>query len=97
VAGAGKDLLSNQITERDFLLKQIQLSQKLHNIQEVIVLYHDNCGAYGIANADQEHTTEVNDLAKIKSFLGSEFPNLSFQAHIIKGIPVGTLALEKII
>ncbi|MCX6790758.1 MAG: hypothetical protein NTV62_01015 [Candidatus Gribaldobacteria bacterium] len=97
VAGAGKDLLSNQVGEKEFLLKQIQLSQKLHNIKEVVVLYHDNCGAYGIADTDQEHQTEVNDLNKIKSLLGSEFSSLSFQAYIIQGVPTGTLSLEKII
>ena len=97
VAGSGKDLLSDQTGEKEFLLKQIQLSQKLHQIQEVIVLYHDNCGAYGIADTEQEYKTQADDLVKIKSLLSVEFSSLTFQAYIIKGVPIDSLSLEKII
>jgi hypothetical protein len=96
-AGAGRDFLSEKIGERDFLFKQIQLSQKLHQIQEVVVLYHDNCGAYGIQDPAVEHDTQTQDLAKIKSLLNSDFPSLSFSAFIIKGVSEGNLSLQKII
>ncbi|MDD5146181.1 MAG: hypothetical protein PHN39_00300 [Candidatus Pacebacteria bacterium] len=97
VAGACKDLLSDKSGERDFLIKQIKLSQQLHNIQEVVMLYHDNCGAYGVPDVDQEYKTQASDLSKIKSLLADEFPDLIFSAYIIKGVPADSLSLEKLI
>ena len=95
-AGSAKDLLG-QKAEKSFLLKQIALSQKLHQIKNVVVLYHDNCGAYGIADPAEEATTQQNDLAKIKAIVAEQFPALQFMAFIIKGAPSGDLWLEKII
>jgi hypothetical protein len=94
VAGSAKDFLGNN-SEKEFLLKQVRLSQKLHNIREVIILYHDNCSAYGISDAEQEHETQASDLAKIKSLLTNDFPDLVFSAHIIRGVSVDNLSLEK--
>jgi len=95
-AGSAKDLLGSE-AERDFLLKQITLSQKLHQTKNVVVLYHDNCGAYGIANPIEEATTQQADLAKIKAIIAEQFPELIFTAYIIKGVPEGELLLKKII
>ena len=97
VAGAGsaKDLLGSE-AERDFLLKQITLSQKLHQIKNIVVLYHDNCGAYGITDLAEEAATQQADLTKIKAILAEQFPELIFTAYIIKGVPKEELSLEKI-
>lgn len=95
-AGSAKDLLGNE-AERDFLLKQITLSQKLHQTKNVVVLYHDNCGAYGITDPAEEATTQEDDLTKIKAIIAEQFPTLQFMAFIIKGVPSGDLWLEKII
>ncbi len=95
-AGAGKDLLSAKPGEADFLLKQIELSQKLHGITEVVMLYHDNCGAYGIADAGEERGAETADLEKIKNFIGSKFPDLKISTFIVSGTPTEALGLEKI-
>lgn len=95
-AGSAKDLLGGE-AEKGFLLKQITLSQKLHQIKNVVVLYHDNCGAYGIADPAEEATAQKNDLIKIKAVITEQFPELSFTAYIVKGTPAGELSLEKII
>ncbi|MCX6789402.1 MAG: hypothetical protein NTZ42_02220 [Candidatus Gribaldobacteria bacterium] len=93
-AGSAKDLLGNE-TERDFLLKQITLSQKLHQTKNIVVLYHDNCGAYGIADPVEEVTTQQADLAKIKAIVTEQFPETQFRAFIVKGVPRDDLWLEK--
>jgi len=93
-AGSAKDLLGNE-AERDFLLKQIILSQKLHQIKNVVFLYHDNCGAYGIADPAEEATTQQADLAKIKAIIAEQFPELIFTAYIVKGVFSDNLSLEK--
>lgn len=94
-AGSAKDLLGTD-PERDFLLKQITLSQKLHQTKNVVVLCHDNCGAYGIEDANQEMAAQQNDLARAKAMVVEQFPSLRFMAFMIKGVPSGDLRLEKI-
>lgn len=95
-AGSAKDLLG-QAGERDFLLKQIALSQELHQTKNIVVIYHDNCGAYGIADVAQEKNTQKSDLSKIKALIAGQFPDLQFKAFIIRGVPRDDLWLEKVI
>ena len=93
VAGAGKDLLSANAGESEMLLKQIKLSQKLHCISEVVVLYHDNCGAYGIADPVAEEKTQLADLAEVKAKIQERFAGLTVKLFIIKGTASGELKL----
>lgn len=95
-AGAGKDLLSAEPGEANFLLKQIRLSQKLHHAKEIVILHHDHCGAYGIADSAEEEAAHKKDLAEIKNLLRANFPELETRMFIIKGVKEGNLSLEKI-
>ena len=95
MAGSGKDCLSCLPGESEFLLKQIGLSSKLHCISEVVIIYHDNCGAYSIADPKKEHETQVGDLEKITSLINSRFPVLKVKTYIIKGTTSGQLNLEE--
>ena len=92
-AGAGKDLLDP--TSNSFLLKQIELSKKLHNIQEVVVLLHDNCGAYGIEDPKEEEQVQKLDLASIRNLMIEKFPDLAFTGYILKGTATGKFTFEK--
>lgn len=97
IAGAGKDLLSENSAERDFILKQISISKKLHNIQTVYILMHDNCGAYGIPDAAKEHNVQVGDLKKVEVMLAAELPGVDIKGFIVKGVPTGMLSIEPIV
>ncbi len=93
VAGSGKDFLSEK-NEADFLFKQIEISVCLHKAEEIIILYHDNCGAYGIDDLDAEHNQQNNDLFEIKKIINDKFSRLDFKAYIIKGTAEGKFSLE---
>src|SRR3989338_8072941 len=95
-AGAGKDLLSAEPGEANFLLKQIRLSQKLHDAKEIVVLHHDNCGAYGLADPAEEEAAHKKDLAEIKDLLRANFPGLEVKMYLIRGVKEGNLSLEEI-
>jgi len=93
-AGSAKDMLSTLAGEAEHVCKQIDLSVKLHGITDVVILYHDNCGAYGIANPAAEEETEREDLNRIKAILAVKFPELqAVKTYIIKGTPSGDLSL----
>jgi hypothetical protein len=94
-AGAGKDLLDP--ASNSFLLKQIELSKKLHNIQEVVVLLHDNCDAYGIEDPKEEEQVQKLDLAGIRNLMIEKFPDLAFTGYILKGTATGKFTFEKIV
>ncbi|MDO8524101.1 MAG: hypothetical protein Q7R99_00550 [bacterium] len=96
VAGSAKDLLSERQGEKEFLLKQIELSSKLHHICKVIVLLHDNCGAYGIADKDEEEETQKQDLAKIEKIIKNNFKDIEFDGFIVKNTSTGDLTLKKV-
>jgi len=96
LAGSAKACLSDVAAEAAMVLKQIELSEKLHHTSEVVIFYHDNCGAYGIADPAEEHQVQVEDLKKIADLASQKFPSLKIQAYIIKGVPEGELQLEKV-
>lgn len=95
VAGSARDLLFSG--RCDFLLKQITLSVTLHDIKELVVLLHDDCGAYGIPNLNKEDKTQRADLVEIQDVIFDYFPILQFRAYIIKGVPSGKLSLQRVI
>ena len=71
IAGAVKDL--------DYAMKQIDISQRLHNISEVILMNHTDCGAY--ASDDSRHSA---DLEVAKQAISEQFPNLKVKKMLAK-------------
>lgn len=96
LAGAAKCLLSDKPGESEMLFTQIELSKKLHCISEIVVLYHDNCGAYGIADLSAEEKTQLADLALVKAKINDRYPDLGVKLYIIKGVPSGKLSLSPV-
>ena len=73
-AGSTKDL--------DTVLKQIDISVRLHKIKEVILIHHQDCGAYGAESTAERH---AKDLKKAKTKILKEYPNLQislFYLHL---------------
>lgn len=64
-AGSSKDL--------DTILKQIDISVRLHQIKEVIIIHHEECGAYGVDSTPERHAT---DLRHARTEILSRYPNL---------------------
>lgn len=83
-AGAAKNLVEPyDSSDIEFIIRQIQIAKKLHNIQEVVIVNHRDCGAYGkgtFANEQEEtdrHTKDLKDAAHLVS-------------HRIEGLTVRT-------
>lgn len=84
VAGAAKNIASPENdSEREFLMKQIDISKKLHNISEVILMNHSDCGAYGGSSAfsskteeQKKHSDDMNMAAEI---IRQKYPDLHIQ------------------
>lgn len=83
-AGAAKNLVDPyDPSDIEFIIRQIAIAKKLHDIQEVVIVNHRDCGAYGkgtFANEEEEtvrHTKDLKDAAHLIS-------------HRIEGLTVRT-------
>ena len=72
-AGSTKDL--------ETILGQIDISVRLHHISRVVLIHHEECGAYGIDSTLENHTA---DLLKAKSAILSRYPQLDISLYYLK-------------
>ncbi|OGY48706.1 MAG: hypothetical protein A3D39_04510 [Candidatus Buchananbacteria bacterium RIFCSPHIGHO2_02_FULL_39_17] len=93
LAGSGMALIKGTMTEEQALLEQIRLAKKLHQINEVVVVLHDDCGAYRIHDPIAEAEVQEKDLVTIAQKLKGIFLNLGVRGGIIKGTASGELSL----
>ena len=73
LAGSTKDL--------DTILKQIDISVQLHHICQVVLIHHEECGAYGAESTLENHTI---DLLKAKSAILDRYPQLDISLYYLK-------------
>lgn len=64
-AGGVKDL--------DTVMKQLDISVRLHDIKHVVLMNHENCGAYGEESTPERHAA---DLLKAKQAIEEKYPHL---------------------
>lgn len=78
LAGGAKNLVDTE--NRDVILKNIEISQRLHSIQQVILVNHTDCGAYGLSGTIPKL---VADLETAKHIVSEVFPKLSVKTVIV--------------
>lgn len=81
IAGAAKSLARpSHPRDREFILEQIEISLKLHKIKKVILLHHEDCGAYGgsapFSSSDDETQCHGQSMTAAKRLIQSRFPSL---------------------
>lgn len=73
-AGCVKDL--------DTVMKQLAISVRLHDIKEVVLMNHEECGAYGAESTPERHAA---DLKHAREVIVKEYPHLkvrTFYLHL---------------
>ena len=75
-AGSVKRLLQDG-PDNNFVLEQLQTSDRLHSPQTIVLLQHEDCGAYGGSKAFQDFEVErafqKQELQKAEDFLRNHF------------------------
>lgn len=75
--------LGDDTVVRDYILGQIEISAKLHEIKEILLVNHRDCGAYGgtpaFADKAAEHEHHRNELLKAKALLENRFPSITIK------------------
>ncbi|HVO28724.1 MAG TPA: carbonic anhydrase [Candidatus Paceibacterota bacterium] len=78
VAGGARALAGGPSPDRDFILGEIKKSIRLHHPGKVVLMLHQNCGAYGdsdqFADTGAEDAARGDDLAAAVAFVKDELP-----------------------
>lgn len=101
VAGAAKNLVSPQTpADAEFILRQIEISKRLHRISTVILVNHTDCGAYGgrgaFADETEEYTKHIEDLKKARESITDKFSGLEILLVIAKIASSGQITFQTI-
>lgn len=46
------------------IMKQVKISKSLHHINQVVLIHHEECGAYGADSTPQRHAEDLNKAKK---------------------------------
>lgn len=60
----------------DVIMSQLDISKRLHEIKEVVLIHHEDCGAYGAESTPERHAT---DLHKAKDVILKKYPDLQIR------------------
>ena len=102
VAGAVKPLVHpTHPAEAEFMMRQLEISQLLHHTSHVILLAHEDCGAYGgrkaFADAATERATYESDLRVARDLILAKLPTMRVQLVLAKLSPEGEVSFEEIL
>ncbi len=78
IAGGAKTFISpDRYSDRDFVLGQIERSIRLHSAPRVIIMTHEDCGAYGGSESfhdlDAEKRRHESDLKRAQEIVERRF------------------------
>ncbi|MDA9743170.1 carbonic anhydrase [Candidatus Pelagibacter sp.] len=90
IAGAAIGVTSKKFKKwQSTFLDNLSTSIKLHNINKLIVINHEDCGAAKIVNGKKEFNSNIenkihkNSFKKIKSIINRKFPELKINFKIL--------------
>lgn len=63
------------------VLEQIEISVRLHEIGKVVLINHENCGAYGAEGDFERHQ---KDLRVAKKAIQTDFPDLKVELYFLR-------------
>lgn len=88
--GDAYDLISvaGGVKDMDFVIEQIRISQKLHNPEVIVLIQHEDCGAYGgsktFKGLEEEAAFQRQELEKAKILLKQHFPQAQIETYFIR-------------
>ena len=73
--------LAGGVKNLEAIREQIEIAHRLHHIKKVVLINHEDCGAYGEEGTVEKHT---EDLKIAKEKILSEYPNLAVDIYYLK-------------
>lgn len=72
--------LGGGVKNLDTILTQIDIAVRLHHIKKVVLVNHEDCGAYGAEGNPQKH---AEDLRNATSRIKQQFPDLEVETYYL--------------
>ncbi len=72
--------LAGGVFDLNFVMQQVELSHRLHEIKQVVLINHEDCGAYGAAGNPERHAA---DLRQAKQRIEAEIPGLEVKLYYL--------------
>lgn len=72
--------LAGDIKDLKEVLGQVKLAYDLHQIEKVVLINHEDCGAYGAEGTIERHTA---DLKTAKAKINELYPNLEVETYYL--------------
>lgn len=87
LAGSAKNFVNPAMpSDREFLMRQVDISVKLHEIEKILIVNHQDCGAYGgsksFANFEHEEREYKEDMKALKQAILEKYPNVAVEMYI---------------
>jgi carbonic anhydrase len=71
---------AGSVKNLEIILGQIEVSKRLHEVKRVILINHEDCGAYGEAGTPEKHAEDLKSAAeKIKE----QLPDLNVETYYL--------------
>ena len=61
-------------------MQQVEISNRLHKIRKVILINHEDCGAYGVEGTYERHKV---DLEGVEQKIGALFSDLNVETYYL--------------
>jgi carbonic anhydrase len=65
----------------EIIFSQIEISRRLHQIKKVVLINHEDCGAYGAEGSPERH---AKDLKEARKKVNKAFPDLQVMLYYSK-------------
>lgn len=79
--GFDRVAIAGGVKNLPFIIDQVELSHKLHHIQEVYLINHEDCGAYGSEGNFEKHK---KDLQLAKEKILEKLPHIKIYLFYLK-------------
>ncbi|MGE5297919.1 MAG: carbonic anhydrase [Acidobacteriaceae bacterium] len=82
----GAKMIVEEGPVRDWILKNIEISVELHHVNQIILINHEDCGAYGgsakFASHDEEIKFQELQLRHAVSVVRAKYPSKQVEAYL---------------
>lgn len=74
--------IAGGVFDLEYILKQVGISKRLHHIKKVVLINHEDCGAYGEAGTPEKHAEDLKNTASKIKRLFSDLETKTYYLHL---------------
>ena len=72
--------IAGGVFDLNYVLKQVEISKRLHHIKKAVLINHEDCGAYGEAGTAEKH---AENLKSVAGEIKEQYPDLEINTYYL--------------